>query len=217
MADERDMRCEPSDKIDDVERERLKRQKFIHHLREREAHKPRFHVSENELREKRMRERETAERECTEKDEREAEAVRVWNWLQQKQLGDGEPVRATGVATRAAEPPLTEVFDYKWVERHVAARLREERNYFEQELANLNSALIDHTKATNAAMDAIVNMVDSVFSKAAEKANNQLAGALQRVTELMNANQHQIMRAINNRIGDSKPVDEAQSTRRGVH
>jgi hypothetical protein len=60
-------------------------------------------------------------------------------------------------------------------------------------------------------------MVDSVFSKAAKKTNNQLIGVLQRITELMNSNQHQIMRAINNRIGDSKPIDEAQSTRRGVH
>jgi hypothetical protein len=198
------------DEVDEAEAERLRRKKFVICMREREARTPRYCVNEDELREKRMQDRDRQ----GEQIDRAAESARVWNWLEQQKQLDGqrsEPVRV------AAGVELTETFDWQWVDRRIAAALREQRNYFEQELASMNSALIEHTKATNAAMDAIVNMVDSVFSKAAKKTNNQLIDVLQRITELMNSNQHQIMRAINNRIGDSKPVDEAQSTRRGVH
>jgi hypothetical protein len=167
------------DQIDDDERERRKRQSFIQHLREREereARAPRFIPNENELREKRMRERETAERQ-----EQSDEAAD--QWLVQRQCVDdlkrSESARVASAATRvAAEPELTEVFDYIWVQRHVAARLRDLEARFEARLAELSDAVAENAHAIANAFDA----VDRALAKAGARANKELTGALERMS-----------------------------------
>jgi hypothetical protein len=189
------------------EDERVKRQNFIHHLREREARKERYEMSEDEKRERRMRERETAEREYGENDAAQA-------WLVQAQciedIRRAEPSRAAGVA--AAEPAL-EVFDHSWVQRHVTARIRDLEARFEARLTELSDAVAENAHAIANAFEE----VDRALAKFGVKSNKQLTGALDRIGRQLSEGQHQLMRAINNRIGDAKPVDEAQSTRRGVH
>jgi hypothetical protein len=189
------------------ESERLRRQELIRELRSREKREPRFDIEQLRLREKGMRERDDRQRERAE----QREAERVFDWVQQKQFEDeaqhGEPVRAA-----AGETPLTEDFNWQWVDRRIAARLREERAYFEQRMEEMNSALVDNARAVGDALDA----VDAALTKAANKGNKELAGALQKITDTMAANQHAIMRVLNNRI-DDKPADEPQGQRRGVH
>jgi hypothetical protein len=198
------------------EDERLKRQNFIHHLREREARAPRYQASEHDMRDRRMREREAAER-------RENESEAVDAWLVQRQCMDdlkrGESARVASAATRV-EPELTEDFDWRWVDKRIAQRLREERAYseqrladFEQRLTELNDAVVENARAIGDAFDA----VDRALAKAGAKANKELTNSLERMSRQLSENQHQIMRAINNKI-DGKPVDEPpQSARRGVH
>jgi hypothetical protein len=199
-----------ADEIDDDERERLKRQKFIAHLRERESRVPRCHVSEHEMRERRLqdRDRQTAERDLADKEQRESE--RVAEWLVQRQCE--EDIQRSV----ASEPALVEEFNWQWVQRFVAARLRDEREYFERRFEEMNSALVDNARAVGDALDAI----DRALSNAAQKGTNELTGALERITKQLNENQHAIMRAINNRTGEpSKSTIEEppQGARHDVH
>jgi uncharacterized coiled-coil protein SlyX len=216
MADE-SVRCEPIEVVDDIEKERRKRRAFINHLRDREKNKPRFVPNEDGLREKRMHERDTAKRE-------QSESEAAATWLIQEQcaadLKRAEPVRRTGVAASiAAEPELVEDFNWEWVSKFVAWRLAEERKYFEARLDELDKALVDQGQTCNEVMNAVVEALERTLNTATQKSNDHLVGALQKITETMAANQHAIIRAINNRIGEhGKPIDEPpQSARRGVH
>jgi hypothetical protein len=209
-------RCEPVDEVDDGERERRKRRDFIRHLRAREARKERFYMNEDEKRERRIADYDRREHERREQRENEA----VNEWLVQRQCGEdirrsvGEAAaRTTSAAAVAAEPQLTEVFDYSWVQRHVAARLRDLETRFDARLAELTDAVAENAHAIANAFEE----VDRALAKAGAKANKELTGALQRITQQLSENQHAIMRAINNRVGDAKPSDEAKSAPAKVH
>jgi hypothetical protein len=208
MADESNERCEPSDRIDDVERERQKRRDFIRFVREREERKPRYYVGEEEQRERRMvnHDRRAAER----RDQCEDEAVRAWA-TQQACIDDlkrAETVRRTGVASIATEPELVEDFNWEWVSKFVDWRLAQERRHFEARLEEMNCALVDNARAVAQAFDA----VDGALDRAAQKGSKQLTGALERITKQLSENQHQIMRAVN-RVGEGKPVGERSEKR----
>jgi hypothetical protein len=176
-----------ADEIDEAEAERLRRQKLVKCLREREARTPRYCVNEDELREKRMQDRDRQ----GEQIDRAAETARVWNWLEQQKQFDGRR------SVSAAAEPALEVFDHSWVQRHVAACLVREREYFEARLAELNGALVDNARATAAAFDAI----DAALDRAADKGNKQLTGALDRISKQLSENQRAVLRAVS-----AKPV-----------
>jgi hypothetical protein len=120
---------------------------------------------------------------------RENEAVR--DWLRRKNFED--EYRAHHVADvaepeRRAEP--TESFDWQWVDRRIEARLREERAYFDD-------ALADHARTTNEVMAGIVRALDNVARSA--KSGGDLAtltGAIQKLSETVAGNQRAILRAI---------------------
>jgi hypothetical protein len=199
------------------EDERVKRQNFIQHLREREQRKERYEMNEDEKRERRMADydRQVAEREHADREQGENDAAQ--SWLVQRQCVEdirrSESPRTTSAAA-VAEPQL-EVFDYKWVQRHVVARLREERAYYEARLTELSDAVAENARVIADAFDA----VDRALAKAGAKANKEIAGALQRISDMMATNQHQIMRAINNKIADehSKPTDQTKNAPAKIH
>jgi hypothetical protein len=211
-------RCEPVDEIDDGERERRKRRDFIRHLREREERKERYHMNEDEKRERRMADydRQVAEREHADREHGENDAAQAW--LVQRQCVEdircSESPRATSAAT-VAEPQL-EVFDYTWVQRHVAARLHEQRAYFERRIDELDEALVDQGRTCNEVMNAIVEMVERTLNAATQKSNDHFVGALQKITDTMAVNQRQIMNVVNNKIG-GKPIDEPKNAPAKIH
>jgi hypothetical protein len=168
-------------------------------------------LSEATKREMRMRERERAGDVAQAKAEqldRENEAVHDWVQKRNFEEANQRSQRQESVAATAVEPELTEEFNWQWVDRRIAARLREEREYF-------NAALAEHARDTVEMIDAVINMVEDVLSKNAAKNHDGLTSALEKITKTLESNQRAIMKAVNGRVGDefSKPEPPQAASR----
>jgi hypothetical protein len=142
------------------------------------------------------------------RDARRAQIARqneaVFDWLRRKNFED----QSHHIGGPRAAPPtseLTESFDWKWVDRRIDARLREERAYFERRMAEMDAAIVDQARATNEVMAGIVRAVENVARSAAQGAKSSgdlatLTGAIQKLSETMSReardNQRMLMRAI---------------------
>jgi hypothetical protein len=129
----------------------------------------------------------------------EDERRRVSEWIRRENAAD------ESVARRSEAHELSEPFDWKWVDRRIEARLREERAYFED-------ALAAQARTTNEVMAGIVRAVENVARSAAQGAKSSgdlatLTGAIQKLSETMAGNQRAILRAIR-RASQSDGVSE---------
>src|SRR5262249_39585521 len=94
----------------------------------------RIYISEATKREMRMRERARAgDAAQTKAEQLDRENEAVHDWLQRRNFEDQR--RESPVEATAAEPELTEPFDWKWVDRRTAFRLQQERERFDAALA----------------------------------------------------------------------------------
>jgi hypothetical protein len=192
------------------ERKQQRRQEILRVARAN-ADGPRYFMNEADLAEKRLRQREREVHEAQLKHEQESEAVLAW--LKNRNYEDNQTGR-----TVAAEPALSEPFDWRWVDRRISARLKQEREFFEQQMEELNAAFVDHAQTVNEVLDVVVRMVGDTLNKTASKSHKEFTDALEKVSQIMRENQHEVMRAINNRIGEhGKTINEPQSAPRGVH
>src|SRR5262249_44140417 len=97
---------------------------------------------------------------------------------------------------------------WEWVDRRIAAKLREERAHFE-------AALAEQARDTIEMIDAVLDALDAALNKSAMKSYDGLTAALEKITKTLENNQSAVMRAVNGRVGAelSKPEPPQAASR----